>query len=124
MKITLGNITLKKQSFERANSVDAEEVSITATVGVKTSLDENICEISFDLIAQNKKEVEIFKIYTEYFVSFKFDIDKNELKKIEQKEINQQIFEEAYKREISKQVKAILTNASFGNIQLPTFKKN
>lgn len=124
MKITLDNITLKKQSFERADSVDTEDVSIAATVGVKISLDENICEISFDLIAQNKKEIEIFKIHTEYFISFKLDIDKTELKKVDQKEINKQVFEEAYKREISKQVKAILTNASFGNIQLPTFKKN
>ncbi|MGL5710941.1 MAG: hypothetical protein ACRCW9_08910 [Cetobacterium sp.] len=124
MKVTLNNIILKKQNFERADSIGAGDISVAATIGVKISLNDNICEISFDLEAQNENKTEAFKIHTEYFITFTFDIDKSELEKSDQKEINELIFLEAYKKEISKQVKATLTNASLGNVQLPTFKKN
>ncbi|MGL5571021.1 hypothetical protein [Cetobacterium sp.] len=124
MKITFDQIILKKQSFERIDSVKSEDILVGANIGIKSNIAENISDISCDLIARNKSDVEIFKLSVTYFIAFKFDLDKAELEKIDQQEINKLIFEEAYKKEISKQIKAILINASFGSVQLPTFKKN
>lgn len=119
MKITLGNITLKKQSFERINSLDADEISLTANVGVKTSIEQNISEIEFGLVAEDLNKLEVFKMAMEYSIAFSSDISNQELKEMDQKEISRQIFEKTYKQEIKKQVKAILTNASLENIKLP-----
>lgn len=120
MKINIESSILRKSSFFREDKIPSGTVLIETSADIKINNEENIANVVLNLEAKLENST-VFTASLDYYIMFKLEYLKDSKFKENIEIKSKKIFEEAYKKEISKYIKTLFSVAGLSNIQIPTF---